>query len=124
MLIFGLPGVSFEAGRDHGNGRAEEVGDHVVGIAPALDGGADDRGEHLLRLRPLPRAVAAADLAGDDGGADGLFGPPVGRVHGGVAQEGEQRLPFGAEVLGEAPDGGERPRADQPPREAAGDSRG
>ena len=119
--IFGLPGVGFEVGCDSGVWRAEERGDHVVGIALTLDGGADDRGEHLLCLGPLPGAVAAADLAGDDSGADGLFGAPVGGVHGGVAQEGEQRGPFGAEVSGEALDGGQVSRPDQPPGEAVGE---
>ena len=72
--MIGALSVSFEFRCDGWGRRAEEVGDHVVGIAVTLGSGADDRGERLLRLGALPGAVAAADLAGDDSGADGLFG--------------------------------------------------
>ena len=54
-------------------------------------GGADDRGQRLLRGCAAPGAIASTHLAGDDGGANGLFGAPVGDVDGGVAQEVEQR---------------------------------
>ena len=117
----GLGGFGFEVGCDGGVGRAEEFGDHVVGIALTLGRGSDDRGEHLLCLGALLGAVAAADLAGDDGGADDLLGAPVGGVHGGVAQEGEQRRPFGAEVPGEALDGGDGSRPDELSGEAVGE---
>ena len=73
-----------------------------MGIALALAGGADDRGQCLLRGRAAPGAIAPAHLAGDDGRANGLFGPPIGGVDGGVAQEREQRLPFRGQMLREA----------------------
>ena len=39
-----------------------------------------DAGEDLLRVGAVATAIAAADLARDDGGADAVFGTPVGRV--------------------------------------------
>ena len=47
-------------------------------------------------------AVAAAHLADYDGGPDGLFGAPVGRVERGVPQEEEHGGEFGGQVGGEA----------------------
>ena len=97
---------------DGGDGCSQKVGDHGMGVKLALCGGADEGGEDLLGVCAPPGAIAAADFAGDDGGADGLFGAPVGGVDGGVAQEAEQRSPFGAEVVGEASNVGEWPRMD------------
>ena len=48
--------------------------------------------------------MCATDLAIDDGGADGVFGAPVGRVHVGGPQEGEHgrdlAVEMGREALG------------------------
>ncbi len=105
---------------DGGGRRSQQVGDHGVGVKLALGGGADEGGEDLLCVRAPPGAIAAADFAGDDGGTDGLLGAPVGGVDGGVAQEVEQRGPFGDEVIGEALDVGERPRVGDAFGEASG----
>ena len=48
----------------------------------ALLSGSYDGGEDLLSGGAAPGAIAAADFAGDDGRADGLFGAPVGGVDG------------------------------------------
>ena len=66
-----------------------------------------DAGEYLLGVGPVAGAVAATDLAGDDGGADGLFGAPVGGVDGRVPEEGEHGRELGVEMRGEALGGGE-----------------
>ena len=80
---------------------AKQPYDHGVGIVLASAGGAGDRGQRLLGGRAAPGAIAPAHLSGDDGGANGLFGPPIGGVDGGVAQEREQRLPFRGQMLRE-----------------------
>ena len=49
-----------------------------------------DAGEDLLGVGALAGAVAAAHLADDDGGPDGLFGAPVGGVDRRVPQEREE----------------------------------
>ena len=64
--------------------------------------GAYDAGEDLLGVGALSGAVAAADLADDDGGPDGLFGAPVGGVDRRVPQEGEEGAEFSGQVRGEA----------------------
>lgn len=68
----------------------------------ALLDGAKHTGEYLLRLRAAIGAVAATDFAGDDGGAQGLFGAPVGRIDRGVEQKGEDRREFDRQVRGKA----------------------
>ena len=70
---------------DGGDGRAQEVGDHGMGVKPALCGGADEGGEDLLGVCAPPGAIAAADFTDDDSGTDGLFSAPVGSIDGGVA---------------------------------------
>ncbi len=52
-----------------------------------------DAGEHLLGVGAVTSAIAAADLAGDDGGADGVFRAPVGGVDRRVPEEGEYGRP-------------------------------
>ena len=64
--------------------------------------GANDAGEDLLGVGALPGAVAAAHLADDDGGPDGLFGAPVGGVDRRVPQEREDGAEFDGQVRGEA----------------------
>ena len=74
-----------------------------------------DAGEHLLGVGAVPGAIAAADLAGDDGGPNGLFGAPVGGVDRRVPQKAEYRREFGGQVRGEAVGGVQRRRfVDQP----------
>ena len=46
--------------------------------------------------------ISAADLAGDDGGPDGLFGTPVGRVDRRVPKESEHRGEFDGQMGGES----------------------
>ena len=65
---------------DDGVGGVEDGGDQRGEVEVALVGGAHDAGEHLLGVGAVPGAIAAADLAGDDGGPNGLFGAPVGGV--------------------------------------------
>ena len=72
---------------DDGIGSAQHRGDQRRKVEVALTGGAHDAGQHLLGVGALARAVAATDFAGDDGGTDGLFGAPVGRVDRQVPQE-------------------------------------
>ena len=61
-----------------------------------LVNGLKNAAEDLLRLGAARRAIAAADFAGDDGGAQRVFGAPVRRVsgprHGGVGGASFQRI--------------------------------
>jgi hypothetical protein len=70
-----------------------------------LGGGAHHAGEDLPDLGACPGAVAALAVAGDHGGADGLLGAPVGRLHTGQPQEREQVLALGGEVVEQPPVG-------------------
>ena len=81
----------------------------------ALPRRADHTREDLLGPRAAGRAIPATDLAIDDGGADGVFGAPVGRVHVGGPQEGEHgrelAVEMGREALGRGQGGR---RVDEP----------
>jgi hypothetical protein len=66
-----------------------------------LPAGAEDAGDHLLGACAIPRSVAAADLARDDRGTDGLLGGPVGGGRARVGQEREQRVALVVQVLDE-----------------------
>jgi hypothetical protein len=81
---------------------ALEPDEQLERIALLLPGGAEDTRHDFLRGRALRGAIAAADLAGDDGRPDGLFGLPVGRLDTGAAQAREERGTLGAQVLEEA----------------------
>ena len=85
--------------------KVESVGDDRVGgaqhrgeqrrqVEVSLACGAYDAGEDLLGVGALAGAVAAAHLADDDGGPDGLFGAPVGGVDRRVPQEREDGAEF------------------------------
>lgn len=64
--------------------------------------GLQDAGEHLLGLGAAGGAIAAADLAGNDGGTQGVFGAPVGGVDRvGVEEKGEDRRKFDGQMRGE-----------------------
>ena len=66
-----------------------------------LVGRSYDAGEDLLGIGAVASAIAAADLAGNDRGADGVFGAPVGRVDRRDPEEGEHGGEFGVEMRGE-----------------------
>ena len=69
----------------------------------------------------LARIVCRREtLRVDDRGTDGLFSAPVGAVDVRVAQKAEQCGPFGAEVIGESLDVGERRRVEHAFGEAGG----
>ena len=76
----------------------------VSRIEAALIEGAKDRGEDLLGLGAARGAVAATDLAGDDGRTNRVFGARVGGIDGGLAEEGEQSAGLGGQMRGEALD--------------------
>ena len=59
---------------------AQQRDEEVVEVDVALTRGADHTRQDLLCPRAVGSAIPATDLAVDDGGADGVFGPPVGRV--------------------------------------------
>ena len=89
--------------RDDGRGRPKQRGDHVGGIQPSLLSGPNDAREHLLGVGPSARPIApATDFARDDGGAQGLFGAPVGGVEVGIDQEAEDGGQFHRQMPGEA----------------------
>ena len=68
----------------------------------ALTRGADHTREDLLGPCAAGRPIPATDLALDDGGADGVFSAPVGRVDVGGPQEGEHSRELAVEMPGEA----------------------
>ena len=78
------------------------VATHRRQVEVPLAGGAHDAGQDLLGVGAVAGAVAAAHLADDDGGPDGLFGAPVGGVERGVPQEEEHGREFGGQVRREA----------------------
>ena len=49
---------------DGGDGGSQEVGDHGMGVKPALCGGSDEGGEDLLGVCAPPGAIAAANFGG------------------------------------------------------------
>ena len=71
---------------DDGFGGAQHRSDQRRQVEVALAGGAHDAGQDLLGVGAVAGAVAAAHLADDHGGPDGLFGAPVGGVERGVPQ--------------------------------------
>ena len=80
--------------------RGEQRDEQIGGIEAALIGGAQHAGEDLLTVRAAGGAIAAAaHLAGDDGGAQGLFGAPVGGVERRVEEKAEDGVEFDDEVL-------------------------
>ena len=87
-----------------------------------LAGGAHDAGQDLLGVGAVAGAVAAAHLADDDGGPDGLFGAPVGGVERGVPQEEEHGREFGGQVRRETLGVVERRRCVDQPSEPGGES--
>jgi len=58
-----------------------------------------DAGEHGVRVGPAFGSVSAADLARDDGGAQRVLGPPVGRIDRiGFEKESKHRWEFDGEM--------------------------
>jgi hypothetical protein len=82
--------------------RLQEAGEQLDRVAALLGGGAQHAGEDLPGVSAGPGTVAAPGLAGDHGGADGLLGAPVGGLHAGHPQEGEQVLALGGQVVEES----------------------
>ena len=87
-----------------------------------MAGGAHDADEDLLGVGAVAGAVAAAHLADDHSGPDGLFGAPVGGVERGVPQEEEHGREFGGQVPREALGVVERRRCVDQPTEPGGES--
>ena len=88
--------------RDHRPRRPQQRGEEVVEVDMALTRGADHTREDLLGPCAAGRPIPATDLAIDDGGADGVFSAPVGRVDVGGPQEGEHSRELAVEMPGEA----------------------
>ena len=107
---------------DNGFGGAQHRGDQRRQVEAALAGGAHDAGEDLLGVGAVAGAVAAAHLADDHGGPDGLFGAPVGGVERGVPQEQEHGREFGGQVRRKALGVVERRRGVDQPTEPGGES--
>ena len=78
--------------------RREEFGE----VDKPLPCGADHAGEDLLGLRAPGCPIAATDFTVDAGGANGVFGTPVGGLHLGRPQEGEHGSELAVEMGGEA----------------------
>ena len=87
---------------DDGLGGTQHRGDQRRQVEVALACGTYDVGEDLLGVGALTGAVAAAHLADDDGGSDGLFGAPVGGVDRRVPQEREDGGEFAGQMGGKA----------------------
>jgi len=69
----------------------QQRGDHDVGTEMPLLRRSEDAGEHLLRVGPLGRPIAAAaDLSSNDRGPQRLLGAPVGGVERGIDEEAEE----------------------------------
>jgi hypothetical protein len=83
-------------------GTALEPGEELDGIARPLPAGAEDAREDLRGAGAARGAVAAADLAGHDRGADGVFGLPVGGLDVGATPTGEERGALGPQMLAAA----------------------
>ena len=107
---------------DSGFSGTQHRGDQRRQVEAALAGGAHDAGEDLLGVGAVAGAVAAAHLADDDGGPDGLFGAPVGGVKRGVPQEEEHGREFVGQVRREALGVFQRRRCVDQPTEAGVES--
>ncbi len=80
----------------------QQIGEDDGGVELALLNRAEDAGEHFVRVGAARGAVATADFAGDDRGAQCLFSAPVGRVNRRVEEKREDRRVFDREMRGEA----------------------
>ena len=85
-----------------GRGLRSSVVKSSVRSTRPLPCGADHAGEDLLGLRAPGCPIAATDFTVDDGGANGVFGTPVGGLHLGRPQEGEHGSELAVEMGGEA----------------------
>lgn len=84
---------------DRRRGRAKQLDEEIGGVQAALMSGPEHRGEHLLGLCAAGGAVAAAThLPGDDGGAEGLFGAPIGGIERRIKEEAEDRVKLDDEM--------------------------
>ena len=88
--------------RDGQVARLQHRHEQRLRVETTLLSGANDARERLLRVRPVPGAIAAPHFARDDGRPDRLFGPPIGRIDRRIKQEGPQRGKFAIEMGREA----------------------
>ena len=79
----------------------QQIGEDDGGVELALLNRAEDAGEYLVRVGTARGAVATTHFAGDDGGTQGLFSAPIGRVDRWVEQKREDRRVFDREMRGE-----------------------
>src|SRR5262245_22577170 len=79
-----------------------ELTEEIQGRTPLLPARPLHRHQDRLRPRPGPGPAAAPDLPQDDAETNGQFGPPVGGVQPGPAQEREQVGAMRPQVLGQA----------------------
>ena len=120
VVVRRLPAYGGGGGRPRSSGTTGSAARNIAVISGGrsrltLAGGAHDAGQDLLGVGAVAGAVAAAHLADDDGGPDGLFGAPVGGVERGVPQEEKHGREFGGQVRREALGVVERRRCvDQP----------
>ena len=87
---------------DGGGARSQQVGDHGVGVALALGGGADEGGEDLLCGGAPPGAIAAADCG--PAWRPGRFGAALSGFANGAAwrqpaRRGGVKLPLQPRIL-------------------------
>ena len=85
----------------------EQIDEDLTRVQAPLTRRADDAGEDLLGVGAAIRAIPSTDFAVHDGGAQRLFGAPVGRVDRRVEEKAEEPLQFDDEMGGEAAHGGQ-----------------
>ena len=122
LRAYAVGGGRLRISGDGGFWGLQQHGDQGRQVEAALAGGAHDTGEDLLGVGAVAGAVAAAHLADDHGGPDGLFGAPVGGVERGVPQEEEHGWELVGQVRREALGVIERRRGVDQPTEAGGES--
>jgi hypothetical protein len=79
----------------------QQIGEDDGSVELARLNRAEDAGEHFVSVGAARGSVATTDFASDDGGAQGLFSAPVGRVDRRVEQKREDRGVFDREMRGE-----------------------
>ena len=87
---------------DGGSRRTQQRREDGGQIEASLTYGANDAGEHLLRIRSPPRAIASTDFPSHDRGPNRLLGAPVRCVDPRRPQKGEDGRELGGEMCGEA----------------------
>ena len=85
------------------SGVTENIREGLSDLKALLPAGANDAHENGERPRPRDAPIAGTGLSVDDGGADCLFGRPVGRLDAVMPQEDEERILVALQMSGEAP---------------------